>query len=63
MVEWMGFRECSSEVAAAAAAAEAELPSQNISHRKGLEAISILLACHAIHWVLLSIPHRRDQEL
>ena len=61
MVEWMGFPEYSSEVAAAAA--EAELPSQNISHRKGLEAISILLACHAIHWVLLSIRHRRDQEL
>jgi hypothetical protein len=52
-------------VRVAAAAAEVELlPLQNISHHKGLEAISILLlACHEVHSVRLSIPHHQDQEL
>ena len=52
----------SSEVVPVAVGVEL-LPSQNTSHHKVLEAISVLLACRVIHWVGLSIPHHRDQEL
>jgi len=54
----------SSGAVPAAVAAEVELlPSQNISRHKVLDAISILLACRAVHWVGTSILHHRDQEL
>ena len=51
----------SSEVMPVAVGVEL-LPSQNTSHHKVLEAISILLP-RVIHWVGLSIPYHRDQEL